>query len=454
MKFNMKSGAALLIALAAAAAVAVILVKSRAPLEHVALDMPSRVVEVVRARQIPFRARVTGYGNVEPAITLNSMAEVSGEISYLHPTLKAGETLPSGTLVVRIEAVDYELLLRQTREDLKASLSSLRELETEEKSTLRSLQLAQKNLEVGEAELGRIRNIYEEKLISKSTLDAEEQRTILLRQQVEDLQGRLNAYDSRRQSIKAQIARAEQEVQNRTTILGRTEIRLPFDARIGNVSVNQNEFVAVGAALFEAIDLKAVEISAQLPLSSMRKLLSHLEGQSQVMRQFIQTGGRINESLGLSAQVRLVGDMPKAIWEGKVLRISESIDATRQTVGVVVGVDKPYEKIIPGQRPPLLKGMYTAVDLMAPQRSAMVVPRKALHQGRVYIADADNRLQIRAVDIQFSQDDIVVLQGGIDEDERVIITDLTPVIEGMPLQVIAATRVEAELAQHALGVYR
>jgi len=454
MKINMKGGAALLIALAAAVAVAVVLVKSRAPLEHVALDMPSRAVEVVRARQIPFRARVTGYGHVEPSITLNSMAEVSGEISYLHPTLKAGETLPSGTLVVRIEAVDYELLLRQTREDLKASHSSLRELETEEKSTLRSMQLAQKNLEVGEAELDRLRNIFEEKLISKSTLDTEEQKTILLRQQVEDLQGRLNAYDSRRQSIGAQIARAEQEVQNRTTILGRTEIRLPFDARIGKVSVNQNEFVAVGAALFEAIDLKAVEISAQLPLSSMRKLLSHLEGQSQVMRQFIQTGGRINESLGLSAQVRLVGDMPKAIWEGKVLRISESIDATRQTVGVVVGVDKPYEKIIPGQRPPLLKGMYTAVDLMAPQRSAMVVPRKALHQGRVYIADADNRLQIRAVDVQFSQDDIVVLQGGIDEDERVIITDLTPVIEGMPLQVTAATRVEAELAQHALGVYR
>ncbi|MCG6891209.1 MAG: HlyD family secretion protein [Gammaproteobacteria bacterium] len=454
MKINFKGVAGLLIILAAAVVMALILVKSRAPLEHVAVEMPSRVVEVIRARQIPFRTRVTAYGTVEPSITLNAVAEVSGEISYLHPNLKAGETIPAGTLVVRIDAEDYQLSLRQTQEDLKASRSSLRELETERKSTLRSLQLAQQNLEVGKAELDRLREVYEKKLIARSTLDAEEQKTIQLRQQVEDLQGRLNGYDSRRQSIEAQIARAEQEVQNRTTILGRTEIRLPFDARIGTVNVNQNEFVTVGSALFEAIDLKGIEISAQLPIGSMRTLVSHLANQSQVVRQFIETGGRINESLGLVAEVRLVGDMPDAIWEARVLRISESIDATRQTLGVVVGVDKPYEKIVAGQRPPLLKGMYTAVNLMAPQRLAMVIPRKALHEGRVYLAGADGRLEIRAVDILFGQDDLVVVKAGLEVDERVVITDLTPVIEGMPLQVTEATQFAAELEQHALGVYR
>lgn len=454
MKINLKGGAGLVITLAASALVALILVKTRAPLEHVALEMPSRVVEVVSARRIPFRTRVTAYGTVEPSLTLNSTAEVSGEISYLHPNLKAGETIPADTMVVRIDAEDYELSLRQTQEDLKASRSSLRELETERKSTSRSLQLAQKNLEVGQAELGRIREVYEKKLVAKSALDGEEQKAIQLRQQVEDLQGRLNGYDSRRQSIEAQIARAEQEVQNRTTILGRTEIRLPFDARIGTVNVNQNEFVTVGSALFEAIDLKGVEINAQLPIASMRKLVSHLANQSQVVLQFIETGGRINERLGLEAMVRLVGDMPDAIWEARVLRISESIDVTRQTLGIVVGVDNPYEKIVVGQRPPLLKGMYTAVDLMAPQRLAMVIPRKALHEGRVYIAGSDDRLEIRAVDIQLSQDDLVVVENGLEANDRVVITDLTPVIEGMPLQVNEASEFELELEQHALGIYR
>jgi len=454
MRIEMKGIAGLLIAMALAVGLALVLVKNRPPLEHVAMEMPSRVVEIIHARQVPFRARVVAYGNVKPAITLNSVAELSGEISYLHPNLKAGETIPEGTLVVRIEAEDYELSLKQTQEDLKASRSSMRELDEEQRSTQRSLQLAQENLSVGENELGRLREVYQRNLIAKSTLDAEEQKTIQLRQQVADLQGRLNGYDSRRQSIQARIARAEQEVQNRTTILGRTEIRLPFDARIGTVSVNENEFVSVGTALFEAADLQGVEITAQLPIASMRKLVSHLQQQSQVVQQFVETGGRINDSLDLSARVRLVGDLPNAVWEARVLRLSEAIDETRQTIGIVVGVDKPYEKIIPGQRPPLLKGMYTAVELLAPERSAMVIPRKALHQGRLYLANADDRLEIRAVEVTLGQDDIVMVSAGLEAGERVIITDLTPVIEGMPLQAITSLEAEAELERHALGVYQ
>jgi multidrug efflux pump subunit AcrA (membrane-fusion protein) len=451
VKFSLKGVFALLLAVAVAAVIAVALVKSRKPLEHVAVEMPSRAVEVLSVRQIPFRSRVTAYGNVEPAITLNSMAEVSGKISYVHPNLKSGETIPAGTLVVSIEAEDYALSLQQTREDLKASRSALAELESEEKSTRRSLQLALDNLTVGEAELARIRDVYQKQLIAKSTLDAEEQKVIQLRQQVEDLQGRINGYASRRQSIEAQIARAEQEVQNRATILGRTDIRLPFDARIGAVSVDENEFVTVGSPLFEAIDLRGVEITAQLPMVSMRQLISHLEDRTVAVQQFVQTGGRINESLGLSARVRLVNGMPEAVWEARVLRISEAIDPTRQTLGVVVGVDDPYEKIIPGRRPPLLKGMYTAVDLFAPQREAIIIPRRALHEGRVYLAGADNRLEIRPVDLRMTQGELAVIRGGIEIGERVIVNDLVPVIEGMPLTVNLVPELEEELRQRALG---
>jgi len=454
MKLNPRGGIALFVALGVAVVIAAALVKNRTSLEHVAVEMPRRTVEVLTVQEIPFRSRVTAYGNVQPSITLNSMAEVSGKISYVHPNLKSGETIPAGTLVVSIEAEDYALSLQQTREDLKGSRSALAELEAESRSTRRSLDLARKNLEVGEAELARIRDVYQRQLVSKSTLDAEEQKAIQLRQQVEDLQGRMNSYASRRQSIEAQIARAEQEVQNRTTILGRTGITLPFDARIGTVSIDENEFVTVGSPLFEASDLRGVEISAQLPLVSMRQLISHLENREIALQQFVHTGGRINESLDLSARVRLVSDMPEAVWEARVLRISEAIDETRQTIGVVVGVDNPYEKIIPGRRPPLLKGMYTAVDLIAPEHLAMVIPRRALHEGRVYIADAEDRLAIRAVDVQLTQGEIAVIRDGIEVGERVIVNDLVPVIAGMPLDVNLDSGIAEDLRRRALGEIR
>ena len=78
MKINLKGGAGLVITLAASALVALVLVKNRAPLEHVALEMPSRV------------------------------AKVSGEISHLHPNLKAGEKVTLKVIALpQLEAVQF-----------------------------------------------------------------------------------------------------------------------------------------------------------------------------------------------------------------------------------------------------------------------------------------------------------------------------------------------------------
>jgi len=183
----------------------------------------------------------------------------------------------------------------------------------------------------------------------------------------------------------------------------------------------------------------------------MRKLVSHLEGTIKIDKLSLRTGEGINDRLKLSAYVRLVNGMPSAVWEARVLRLSDSIDPTRQTMGMVVGVEDSYAKRVPGKRPPLIKGMYTSIDIFAPEYPALVIPRKAVHQGRVYIANADNQLEIRLVDIQLMQGDLVVIRSGVKPGEKVIITDLIPVIEGMPLQVIANPDFEKSMYQRALG---
>ncbi|WP_457674074.1 efflux RND transporter periplasmic adaptor subunit, partial [Thiolapillus sp.] len=140
------------------------------------------------------------------------------------------------------------------------------------------------------------------------------------------------------------------------------------------------------------------------------------------------------DSMKLEARVRLVGFPEAAHWQGRLLRISESVDPRRDTVGLVVQVDKPYDNVIPGERPPLLKGMFASVTFHAPARSLLVIPRKAVHEGRVYVAGDDNRLRIRPVDILYRQGEFVVLKGGLKEGERIVISDVIPVIEGLPLK--------------------
>lgn len=427
-----------------------LMVKSRSPVERLDVAMPPKHVETIGVAKIPFQARVTAYGNAEPTVTLKTLAEVSGKVSYIHPDLEQGVSIPAGTVVLRIDSEDYEVSLKQTQADLSANQSTLKQLLEEEKTTQRSLELAKRNLAVGEKELERIRSVWERKLVARSALDAEQQKVIQLSQQVEELQGQLNTFASRKANVEAQVTRAEQQVKGQKTTLGRTEITLPFNSRIGEVAVEKGQFVNVGTILFEALDMKGIEVNAQLPIIHLRSLVAHLDSMM-LDESLVGNYRNIINQLNLKAKVRLVGGLPEAMWDANVLRMSESVDPTRRTMGVVVGVERPYEKIIPGVRPPLLKGMHVAVELYAPTREAIVIPRKAIHHGRVYLVNQQEQLEIRPIRIQQQQGELAVVVEGLEEGERLIVNDLVPVIEGMPLQPLRLLDYEEELRQRAAG---
>ena len=441
-----------------AIAIVVLLVKTKAPVEHIEVGYPVKAVEVITVAKIPFRARAMAFGNVEPAVTLNTKSEVSGKISFMHADLKKGASLSKGTVVLRIEPTTFEFSLTESEAILTSSRSSLNQLKIEEKSTKNARLIVQKNLDVELKELKRIKELKEKGIVSQSDLDKENQKVLGLRQQLQDIEGKINSYDSKRNALKAQIKQSQSQVDKSQDTLGRTEVRLPFDARIGTVSVEKGEFVQAGSMLFEALGVQAVEINAQISTKQFRPLVSGLKFirektvdlQNPVILQAALS------SMRLEARVRLVGDASRlTVWDGELIRLSESVDPVRDTLGLVVAVDKPYEGIIPGKRPPLLKGMYTSVEFFSPAKPTLVLPRKAVHQGRVYIATDKNTLSIRPVNVLFTQGDMVVLEESeltqLQVGDQVIISDVIPVMEGLPLKTIAATEYEKWLRQAALG---
>lgn len=432
MKKIFKNLAAFLVMIAIGVAVFMMMQKNKKPVEHSEGELPAKPVEVLTVKREPFKAHVTGYGYVQPAIVLRGKAEVSGKVSYVNPELKAGGSIAKGEVVLKIDPEDYEVSLQQTKADLASSKSQIDQLKQEEQTTRRSLELAKQNLRLGEQELERTRDIWKKRLIARSTLDAEEQKVIQLRQQVSDLQGQLNTFSSRISSANAQLSRSNQQVKGQTTTLGRTEITMPFDARISSASAEKGEFVSVGTPVFEATSIDGVEISAEIPLPHMRTLLAAMQGQDLDISPSNLKAALAG--LGIEAVVRLVDEnIPTAMWKARVARFGESVDPIKRTLAVVVAVDKPYENVVVGERPPLLKGMFVSVALFAPASSALIIPRKALHQGRVYLVNKEQKLEIRDVDVMAQQGDQVVIAAGLEEGEQVIVNDLIPVIPGMPL---------------------
>lgn len=454
MKKILKNFIILPLIIAVAVVFVVIQIKSKQAIEHQDVQFPVKTVEVLTVKKIPFRTRAVAYGNVEPATVLKAKSEVNGKISYIHPELKQGGSLPKGTTVLRIETTTFEISLDSSKAGLASSQSSLQQIEAEEKSAKRSLQIAQQNLNLGLAELERVKVLVKARTLARNQLNIEEQKALQLRSTVQDLQGKVDTYASRKASTRAQIKQSKSQVDQSEDSLIRTEIVLPFDARIGSVSVDVGEFVAAGGQLFEALGIEAVEINAQLPIKHVRPLASTMNGNGNSKLANLQGSANLQIMVAqwnLEAKVRIVGGDQNTIWDGELLRISESVDPTRDTLGMVVAVNKPYEGVIPGVRPPLLKGMYASVEFLSQPIDMLVIPRKALHENRVYVVSEENTLSIRPIQISYSQGQLVVIKDGLKEGDKIITSDLVPVIEGIKLELIESDEFQKEIAALALG---
>jgi hypothetical protein len=100
-------------------------------------------------------------------------------------------------------------------------------------------------------------------------------------------------------------------------------------------------------------------------------------------------------------------------------------------INVIIRVDKPY-----ATRPPLAMGLFVTVEIEGRRLpKAAVIPRPALHENDVvWVVDEENRLRFRKVDVARVQGNEVVVEAGLKDGERVVITPLKAVTHGMAVR--------------------
>lgn len=128
------------------------------------------------------------------------------------------------------------------------------------------------------------------------------------------------------------------------------------------------------------------------------------------------------------AMVRYNSGDWSAEWDARFTHIREAVDAQTRAVNIVVAVDRPYEKIIPGVRPPLTRGMFCEVELQGKTRpGSIIIPRSALHNGNtVFLVDDNNRLHSQEVEVAFAQSNFYCLVNGLQGGETLIVSDRSP----------------------------
>jgi RND family efflux transporter MFP subunit len=411
---------------------------------------PGEVARDVRTLTIPaltVQPRAVGYGVVRPGRVWTAVPQISGRLTKLHPRLKEGNFVKAEEELLTIDKAEYELDVSVGEARLSGLNAQLEELGTRRTTLEASLAIERRSLELAQTQLERIRSLVGSASLPQADRDREERTVLTQSLRVTELQNTLRLLDPQRKVLAAQAAQETANIARSKLAVQRAVIRAPFNGRIGPVALEQTQVVQAGQALFTLDSIDTAEATAQAPLRGMRRVVT--AGASEIpMREL--PAERL-ERLGLRAIVRLQAGPDAFQWDAEVVRV-RGIDAQTRTVGIDVSVSAPYGADAPLKRPPLARGMYVEVEVVGrdqPERT--VVPRSALHGEFVYLVNADQRLERRAITVEYVQGSFAVVRAGVAVGETLVVSDLTPAAEGMLLNPVADDAALEALRADAAG---
>ena len=122
-------------------------------------------------------------------------------------------------------------------------------------------------------------------------------------------------------------------------------------------------------------------------------------------------------------------------WPATLVRSEGEIDLRTRTLHLVARVEDPYARRL-SRVSPLPSGLFVEAEIEGRElRDVFVLPAAALRDGDVvYVLDAEDRLDVREVDVARRDQDEAVIRSGLEAGERVIVSPLRAVSQGMQLR--------------------
>jgi multidrug efflux pump subunit AcrA (membrane-fusion protein) len=389
----------------------------------------ARLVNTVPLELRSMAPLAIGFGKIEPKVEWKAIAEVSGKVVYRNPQLEKGQVIKAGTEVLRIDPLDYELKLVQAQADLKSALTSLAKLGQEEQNLKQTLKIEKNRLEIANKELARKQNLRKKGLTSQSDVDQQEQSALSQRKLVLDIENQIGLMPDEKRVAEALVKVNNSKVEEAQRSLERTIITLPYDLRISSVDIEQDQVVNIQQVMITAHGIDVMEVEAQLSIHDMHTLASSIGEFSRD-----ESGIPKPDTTFIEASIELSSGNVSASWPAKVSRISETVDPTQATAGVILEIAQDYRQLNPTSVPPLVNGMFVRAQIEGQENPSWVIPERALHGDKIYIMTPESTLKIQQVEVLYRRDNQVIIDGEIEQGEKLILNDLLPAIQGMLLK--------------------
>lgn len=401
-------------------------------------------VEVSPAKFEDVVVALTSWGEVRPRDTVVISPVISGRIVYVHPRLEAGEIIPEGETLFRVDPRDYQAALDDAKATAKQWAATVSRLKTQYELDTGRLKTLNRNVELAQSELARLTKLKSQsRVITEAEVEASERTANLAVDAADQLAHMVELYPFQIAEAEATLKSIESKVYLAETNLERTTVATPFDARIKSADLELDQFVSPGTAVVTLADDSILEIA--VPLDS-REARDWLRFDSPEDYGPSQSQSWFSHLTPVDVEVIWTEDNRTGHHNGRLERV-EKFDPATRTLTLVARLDGKEVLATEPDGLPLVEGMFCMVkipgkvahDVVRVPAAAVSFPRDGTGERVLYVARKNDQgefhLATRRVKESHKDGEFSFIQTGIQEGDYVITTMLVNPLENTLLEV-------------------
>src|SRR5262249_52192527 len=223
--------------------------------------------------------------------------------------------------------------------------------------------------------------------------------------------------------LKGAIAADQAQIDAAQLNLQYTDIRSPIDGRTGARLVDLGNYVQAGqaTALVSITQIKPIYVSFTVPQENLVEI-------------------RTNQARAPLDVEAYASDDKTLLSRGKLTLIDNQVDTTTGTIRLKATFDNADERLWPGE--------FVSARLIITTRSdAIVVPAQTVMHGPqgsyIYVLNPDDTVARRTVQVAATEDNLAVVERGLERGERVVVDGQYRLTEGVKVKAAAPENANA-----------
>jgi RND family efflux transporter MFP subunit len=362
----------------------------------------------VRIRVSPVAVRdlqriVESVGSLYPFEEVVISSEIDGPVEEV--TADLGDRVEQDQVLVRISEEEQKYLLAQNEAQLRQALERLGlKSENDRVQDIREtpeVRRAQADLFDAEQRFKRVRSLVDQGIGSHQDLDQAQAR-------FQALQAAYDTTLNQTRNLIQEVERTKAQVNLQRKKLRDTSVRAPFTAYVKERQVNVGQFVRSNTPVFTLVKTDPIRMRIEVP---------------ERMAPWIKVGQNADVTVEAYQERR---------FQGRIWRISPTVEQSKRTFIVEALIANPGGDLKPGS--------YAKARVRTDKSDRIkLIPRRAVNyvfgSNKAYVVNDESSIEARDIKIgDVFGDDIEVIEG-LDEAERVAVTQVQRLDTGVKVRV-------------------